>query len=104
MTILSIETSCDETAISIVEISGGIGTLRFKILANEIISQAKLHAKYGGVFPMLAKREHIKNLPILLTRALKKTKIHQKNGKPIDLIAVTYGPGLEPALWAGVTF
>ncbi len=59
----------------------------------------KLHAKYGGVYPSLAKREHQKNLPILLNRVLKKNK-----GQKINLVAVTVGPGLEPCLWVGINF
>src|SRR3990167_6543631 len=109
MRILSIETSCDDTGITIFEVyppkrlvKGGIGTT-FKILADNLSSQTKIHTKYGGVYPMLAKREHIKNLPILLEKSLKEAKLSKKN-KPVDLIAVTYGPGLEPSLWTGITF
>lgn len=94
------------------EVKGGIKKPSFKILANVSNSQIKIHAPYGGVYPMLAKREHIKNLPILLEEVF---KISQ--GRPlriqkgptlrnlgINLIAVTYGPGLEPALWSGIIF
>lgn len=98
MKILAIETSCDETGISILEVKGGKNPT-FKILANALASQSQLHAHYGGVYPTLAKREHIKNLPILLEQVLKKSKV-----KKFDLIAVTSGPGLEPALWTGITF
>ncbi len=101
MIILAIETSCDETAISIVECSGGFSRPKFKILSNIVSSQIKIHAKWGGVVPNLAKREHIKNLPIVLKKALVKAEI---NHKKIDLIAVTVGPGLEPALWTGINF
>src|SRR6185436_633756 len=66
MNILSIETSCDETALSIVECSGGIQAPRFKVLKNLINSQIPIHRPFGGVVPNLAKREHIKNLPKLL--------------------------------------
>ena len=52
---------------------------------------------------MLAKREHIKNLPILLEQVIKEAKLG-KSKKPVNLIAVTYGPGLEPALWSGIVF
>ncbi|MCM2339465.1 MAG: tRNA (adenosine(37)-N6)-threonylcarbamoyltransferase complex transferase subunit TsaD [Burkholderiales bacterium] len=111
MKILSIETSCDDTAITIFEAKGAIKNARlgrarqasFKILANTSNSQINIHAQYGGVFPMLAKREHIKNLPILLQDALEKSRLDKKK-KPIDLIAVTYGPGLEPSLWTGIVF
>ncbi|MFA6274224.1 MAG: tRNA (adenosine(37)-N6)-threonylcarbamoyltransferase complex transferase subunit TsaD [Candidatus Paceibacterota bacterium] len=100
MKILSIETSCDETGISILEVKGEKNPT-FKVLANNLNSQIKIHAQYGGVFPALAKREHQKNLPILLEKTLKDLKL-DKNKKPVDLIAVTSGPGLEPALWTGI--
>lgn len=103
MKILSIETSCDDTCITIFEAKGGLQNATFKILANNSNSQIKTHIPYGGVYPMLAKREHIKNLPVLLEKTLKETKLY-KNKRPVDLIAVTYGPGLEPALWTGITF
>jgi N6-L-threonylcarbamoyladenine synthase len=109
MKILSIETSCDETGISIIEVKG-TKSPSFRVLADSLNSQIKIHAPYGGVFPALAKREHQKNLPILLERTLKKaaTKAGQaklnKKSKPVDLIAVTSGPGLEPALWTGIVF
>ncbi len=103
MKILSIETSCDETGISILEAKGSKDNANLKILAESLNSQIKIHAPFGGVFPALAKREHLKNLPILLERTLKKAKLENKN-KPVDLIAVTSGPGLEPALWTGIVF
>lgn len=100
MIILGIETSCDETAIAVLQIKSKKNP-RFRILSNVIASQAKLHATYGGVFPSLAKREHEKNLPIVLTKALKEAKT---NLKDIHGIAVTQGPGLDPCLWAGLNF
>ena len=99
MRILGIETSCDETAICVLECDGGAEKPTFKVLANALYSQAKLHAEFGGVFPMLAKREHLKNLPVLLKKVLEKVGENK-----IDAIAVTVGPGLEPALWTGVNF
>lgn len=99
MKILAIETSCDETGISILEVKGGKKNPTFKILADELSSQVKIHAQYGGVHPSMAKREHIKNLPILLEKVLKETKL-----KKVDVIMVTSGPGLEPALWTGIVF
>ena len=102
MKILSIETSCDETGISIIEVKGKTNPT-FKILADSLNSQIKIHAPFGGVFPALAKREHQKNLPILLERTIKKAKL-EKSKKRFDLIAVTSGPGLEPALWTGIVF
>ncbi|MDP9248976.1 MAG: tRNA (adenosine(37)-N6)-threonylcarbamoyltransferase complex transferase subunit TsaD [bacterium] len=103
MRILSIETSCDETSIAIMEVSGGIQSASFKVLAHHISSQIDVHIPYGGVYPALAKREHIKNLPVVLEEALRQAKL-AKTKIPVDLIAVTYGPGLEPALWTGIVF
>jgi N6-L-threonylcarbamoyladenine synthase len=119
MKILAIETSCDDTCIAILEIKGNKNP-RFKTLSNIVSSQVKLHAKYGGVWPSLAKREHERNLPIVLNRALRKAgfanpKSEIRNPKQIqntkykilntiNLIAVTVGPGLEPCLWMGVNF
>lgn len=100
MRILSIETSCDETAISIVDGDGK----DFKILGNALLSQIELHKEYGGVFPSLAKREHIRNLPPLLRQALGEAGLENSKQISIDAIAVTYGPGLEPALWVGINF
>lgn len=101
--ILGIETSCDETAISVVEAEGDLKSLHFRLLGSAIHSQIKIHEQYGGVFPTLAKREHTKNLPIVLEEALQKAGI--KNPKEeLNLIVVTVGPGLEPALWTGITF
>jgi N6-L-threonylcarbamoyladenine synthase len=101
--ILSIETSCDETAITLLECSGGLELPTFKVLGNSLISQISIHEQYGGVYPMLAKREHQKNLPILLERTLNEADTNLD--KPdVDYIAVTVGPGLEPALWVGILF
>jgi N6-L-threonylcarbamoyladenine synthase len=97
MRVLAIETSCDETAVSILECSGDTNAATFTVLADALYSQAHLHAEYGGVFPTLAKREHIKNLPILYEKAMR-----QAGNPSVDLIAVTQGPGLEPALWTGI--
>jgi N6-L-threonylcarbamoyladenine synthase len=103
MRILSIETSCDETGIAVMEVQGGIQNASFKVLAHHVSSQIDVHIPYGGVYPALAKREHIKNLPLVLEEALRKAKL-LKNKTPVDLIAVTHGPGLEPALWTGIVF
>ena len=119
MRILSIETSCDDTGITIMEAKGGIQNTSFKILANASNSQIKIHAQYGGVYPMLAKREHIKNLPILLEEVVRQGLTTKKDQtlriqkgstfslfekSPVDAVAATYGPGLEPALWTGIVF
>ncbi|HLP86594.1 MAG TPA: tRNA (adenosine(37)-N6)-threonylcarbamoyltransferase complex transferase subunit TsaD [Candidatus Paceibacterota bacterium] len=101
MKILAIETSCDETAIAIINAVKQGKKTQFKILGNEISSQIDIHKEYGGVFPALAKREHIKNLPIIFKKVLKQAKLKIEN---IDAIAVTTGPGLEPALWTGIVF
>ncbi len=99
--ILGIETSCDETGLALVEASGGLNPTtagpKFNVLKNLIASQIKIHRPFGGVVPNLAKREHLKNLPVLF----KKLK---PDIKKVDMIAVTVGPGLEPALWTGINF
>lgn len=70
MKILSIETSCDETAISIIEAGGDFPTAKYKILGNALFSQIDIHREYGGVFPSVAKREHAKTLVPMLEKAL----------------------------------
>jgi len=82
MKILAIETSCDDTGIAILEIKNG----RFSVLSNIVSSQTKIHKKYGGVFPAMAKREHQKNLVSVLTRALKKAKLLNLKTKS-DMVA-----------------
>ncbi|MBI3588826.1 MAG: tRNA (adenosine(37)-N6)-threonylcarbamoyltransferase complex transferase subunit TsaD [Candidatus Liptonbacteria bacterium] len=98
--ILGIETSCDETGVALVEASGGLRWTKFKVLKNLVASQIKIHEPFGGVVPNLAKREHLKNLPILWKRC----QVSGVRCQDIDLIAVTVGPGLEPALWTGISF
>jgi N6-L-threonylcarbamoyladenine synthase len=98
MNILGIETSCDDTGIAILEARKKPWP-SFRILSNVVTSQIEVHKKYGGVYPSLAKREHIANLPIVLAQALKKAKTSR-----VDAIAVTYGPGLSPCLWTGINF
>lgn len=138
MKILAVETSCDETAVAILEGSGDETGARFRVLGNALLSQVDIHKEYGGVFPAVAKREHAKNLTALLATALEEagmsesltanmseemeTKLRtllEREGamadalvaflkttkRPaLDAIAVTYGPGLEPALWVGINF
>lgn len=98
MKFLGIETSCDESAASVVsrEANG-----KFIVHSNVISSQSDLHALYGGVVPELAAREHLKNLPLVLIKALEdaKTLISE-----IDAIAVTQGPGLKGCLLIGCDF
>ncbi|MDP3990216.1 MAG: tRNA (adenosine(37)-N6)-threonylcarbamoyltransferase complex transferase subunit TsaD, partial [archaeon] len=103
MKILAIETSCDETAVTLLDINGVLEKPDIKVLGNSLLSQVTLHEQYGGVYPNLAKREHQKNLPILLEQTLKEAGAGFE--KPdLDYIAVTNGPGLEPALWVGINF
>jgi len=134
MRLLAIETSCDETAVAVLEAEGQQGA-QFKVLGNALLSQIEIHKQYGGVYPAMAKRAHAKNLTPLLTAALtdagmltegassidterikellsREYELFEalsvflsKTAKPdIDAIAVTHGPGLEPALWVGVNF
>ncbi|HVU06335.1 MAG TPA: tRNA (adenosine(37)-N6)-threonylcarbamoyltransferase complex transferase subunit TsaD [Candidatus Paceibacterota bacterium] len=137
LTVLGIETSCDETAVSVVRFDEAKGTAH--VLGNTVHSQIDVHAAYGGVFPTLAKREHQINLIPILMKTLeqagmisnaaattKEQKIPAAVGEilsretelleafkrsvpsiarpDIDRIAVTIGPGLEPALWVGINF
>jgi N6-L-threonylcarbamoyladenine synthase len=90
--ILGIETSCDETAAAVVE-NGRT------ILSNVVASQAKLHAKYGGVFPEVASREHIKAIYPVVQQALQQAHLQLND---IDAIAVTRGPGLPGSLVVGI--
>lgn len=82
---------------SVVEAEGRLNRPHFKVLQSEVSSQVELHRPFGGVMPGLAKREHLKNLP-LIERAL------NIDWEKIDLIAVIIGPGLEPALWTGIEY
>src|SRR3989338_3374100 len=100
MTILGIETSCDETAVSVLDIKGPSD---IAIRANIVSSQIKLHAEFGGVVPNLAAREHVKNISHVFETALKTAGITDF-ATEIDLIAVTHGPGLGPALLVGIAF
>lgn len=102
MLILTIETSCDETSIAI----GEIKNQRVKLLSHVVSSQIELHSRWGGVVPTLAAREHQKNLPLVFKAACQKAgfKNTEAAQTKIDLIGVTQGPGLIPALWTGVNF
>ncbi len=93
MLILGIETSCDETAASVVQDGK-------KILSNVVLSQL-VHQKYGGVVPELASREHIKAIIPITQKALEDAKVTLDE---IEGIAVTYGPGLVGSLLMGLTF
>lgn len=100
MRIMGIETSCDDTGISIIEAKGRKNP-SFRILANNIASQIKVHQKYGGVYPTMAKREHETNLPIVIARTLREARLNPLR-PALDAIAITYGPGLSPCLWTGL--
>lgn len=93
---LGIETSCDETSASLVKFENG----RLSVLSNVVSSQADLHAKWGGVVPNLAAREHLKNILPVIEKSLEKAGIAPPE---IDLLAVTKGPGLIPALLVGTS-
>jgi len=130
MKILGIETSCDETALALLSFPP---KKEPEILFHFLFSQIKIHQRYGGVFPSLAKRAHQEILPLFLKKALKKIEFTKKKidlkkdtffGRAqdkdffeklknilknypipkIDLLAVTQGPGLEPCLWQGINF
>ena len=94
MIILAFESTCDETAVAVVE-NGR------KILSDQIFSQADLHAVYGGVVPEIASRCHIEAISLLAERAVKDAKITRKE---IDAVAVSYAPGLIGAVLVGVSF
>ena len=79
MKILAIETSCDDTGIAILEVKK---TGSFNVLSNVIASQIEVHQKYGGVYPMMAKREHQLNLVPVLVRALNQANLLEKKSKP----------------------
>ena len=96
--IMGIETSCDETAVSIIQDNGSKPP---KILANIISSQEKVHKKFGGVVPELAARSHLEKIELITRKALKKSKVKLKN---IDAISATAGPGLVVCLSVGFSF
>ncbi len=138
MRILAIETSCDETAVTVLEAEGTETSASFRILGNALLSQIDIHQEFGGVYPAIAKREHAKNLVAMLHAALTaagtleeelselepsaiasvQAVLEREPGlsealleflskyrvPAIDVISVTHGPGLAPALWVGVNF
>ena len=94
MKILAFETTCDETAVAVVEDGR-------HVLTDQILSQAKLHAVYGGVVPEIASRCHVEAISILAQRAIEEAGIGKKD---IDAVAVSYAPGLIGAVLVGVNF
>ncbi len=92
MRILGIETSCDETAVAVVE-SGKV------VRSNVIASQVEMHARYGGIVPEVASRQHILQMVPVLEQALKQADLTLRE---IEAVAVTHGPGLAGSLMVGV--
>jgi N6-L-threonylcarbamoyladenine synthase len=90
MTILAIETSCDETSAAVVQDG--------RILSSVVSSQIQLHAEYGGVVPELAAREHLRNLIPVTQAALQEARVQPEQ---LDAVAATQGPGLPTALLVG---
>ena len=91
MTLLAIETSCDETAAAVVQAG--------RVLSNVVSSQIQLHAEYGGVVPELATREHLRNLAPVAQTALREANV---TAAQLDGVAATRGPGLPSALMVGL--
>src|SRR2546422_3661287 len=87
MTLLAIETSCDETSAAVVQ--------EGRVLSNVVSSQIQLHAEYGGVVPELATREHLRNLAPVTQTALREANV---TAAQLDGVAATRGPGLPRAL------
>lgn len=90
--ILGIETSCDETAAAVIEDG-------CRILSNVVASQAEMHAKYGGVFPEVASREHVLKIVPVIREAMDAANVTWRD---LNAIAVTHGPGLAGSLLVGV--
>src|SRR5476649_29037 len=90
MTILAIETSCDETSVAVVR--------EGRVLSSIVSSQVELHAEYGGVVPELAAREHLRNLIPVAQTALREASVKPEQ---LDAVAATQGPGLPNALLVG---
>ena len=94
MKILAFESSCDETAVAVVEDGR-------KVLTDQIFSQADLHAIYGGVVPEIASRSHVEVISMLSERAIQASDIKKSD---IDAVAVTYAPGLIGTVLVGLNF
>lgn len=91
---LAIESSCDETAASVLK-NGR------EVLSNIISTQIDIHKKFGGVVPEVASRKHVENIDIVVQQAIDEAGIEMND---IDMIAVTYGPGLVGALLVGLSY
>jgi len=90
---LGIETSCDETSVAVLR-------GEYEVLINSVYSQVDIHAKYGGVVPEVASRNHVVKLPYLIQEAVQSIGVRLQE---ISLIAATYGPGLVGPLLVGLT-
>lgn len=90
--ILAIESSCDETSVSIIK--NGC-----EEISTVVLSQMDIHANFGGVVPEIASRNHVKNITLVIEEALKKANMTMND---IDAVAVTYGPGLIGSLLVGL--
>jgi len=93
MQVLGIETSCDETGVAVYDAERGL-------VAHQLYSQIEIHAKYGGVVPELASRDHIRKLLPLIEQTLSEAGV---SGADLDGVAYTAGPGLIGALLVGGT-
>lgn len=91
---LSIESSCDETAVAIIEDGR-------RVLSNIISTQIEIHKEFGGVVPEIASRKHLTNISYVVDEAIKEANISFSD---LDYIGVTYGPGLIGALLVGVSY
>ena len=103
MKIVAIESSCDETAVAVIEANGE----NIAVLSSVVSSQIAMHERYGGVVPALAAREHAANIGQVYETTLaeaSKAISYELQASDIDLLAVTRGPGLGPALLVGLTF
>lgn len=92
MYVLGVETSCDETSVSVVKDGKAV-------LSNVVLSQIDIHKEYGGVVPEIASREHVKGVTYVFDKAIKEAKIRYED---LGLIAVTKGPGLIGSLLIGI--
>lgn len=91
MIFLAIDTSCDETSVAVTD--------GLHALSNVVSSQVRYHKAYGGVVPMLAARLHTERIDAIVSLAVRRSKVSLED---IDAVAVTYGPGLAPALQVGI--
>ena len=98
MTVLALETSCDETAVAILR--GGNGHSGSELLASEVASQIAAHEKFGGIVPEIASRNHLVHAPRLLERATHDAKL---GASEVDAFAASSGPGLASSLMIGAS-